>query len=188
MVAEPKRSPGESGLTREGGLERYLEYAAGEPQCAAILVLRDADEDCAQQVAFAFAARARDGAGWRGVPIAIVVPRCEYEAWFLANLEGDGASIREYLSLPDDARPAKPAEEWGDAKGWLTEHMPPGRPYKPTSHQAHLTQDLDLDLTAQHSRSFQRLLHAVEELLDALRDGRADVTPNPPCNAVQDPD
>jgi hypothetical protein len=52
-----------------------------------------------------------------------------------------------------------------------------GRSYKPTEDQADLTYYIDLKLVQSKSRSFRRLCHAVEELIEAVDNGLATVTP-----------
>jgi len=176
---------GETKLLKEGRLERFHERALMRRNCVGVFVIFDADGGCAEERALHAARRLRKRNA--PVPAAVVVARRMYESWFLANLAGNGDRIRDILGLAADARPDRAPEEVPNPKTWLTEHMPRGRPYKQTTHQEALTQAMDLAIPCEHSRSFQRLLHAVEELLEAIREGRADVTPKPPCAAVQDP-
>ena len=55
--------------------------------------------------------------------------------------------------------------------------MPAGRTYKETSDQASLTSRLDFELLLSRSRSFRRMRHAVEELVEACDAGTSPVTP-----------
>ncbi|MXZ23972.1 MAG: hypothetical protein F4Y80_03725 [Caldilineaceae bacterium SB0665_bin_21] len=66
-----------------------------------------------------------------------------------------------------------------DAKKWLKRHMRRHRSYKETVDQKPLTHRLELDLVQLKSRSFRRLWHAVEELVQAVEQGAATVTPRP---------
>ena len=176
---------GDSKLLYGERLERFYWIARKREKLAGILVMFDADGGCAKERAAEAAERVR--ALNPPVPVVLVVPRRMYESWFLANLAQDGDQIREALGLAPGARPDRAAEDVPNPKSWLTEHMPSGRPYKETAHQARLTRVMDLDIECQHSRSFHRLLHAVEELLDAIREGRVDVTPPTLPDDRQDP-
>ena len=103
-------------------------------------------------------------------PVAVVLARHEYEAWFLASLRTIAPGSAD---LPDDAAFDGDPERPRDCKARLTGLMPPGRTYRPTTHQAEYTRLVDFDLAAERSRSFRRLLHAVDELTS----GGLQVTP-----------
>ena len=94
-------------------------------------------------------------------PVAVVLAHREYEAWFLASLRSIAPGSTD---LPDDAAFDDDPEGPRDCKAPLTSLMPLGKTYRPTTHQAEYTRLLDFDLTAERSRSFRRLLHAVHEL------------------------
>lgn len=67
-----------------------------------------------------------------------------------------------------------------DAKGWLKQQMPDGKGYNPTTHQKQFTSLIDLELAYENSRSFRRLYHAIEQLLQAADKGeRGYVSPLP---------
>jgi hypothetical protein len=78
------------------------------------------------------------------------------------------------LALPRDVQfPAGDAESHG--KGWLEQHSPG---YRPTRDQASLTELLDFQVVrGKGVRSFQRLEHAIEQLLDAAAGGSHVATP-----------
>ena len=57
-----------------------------------------------------------------------------------------------------------------DVKGWLR-HQMPRRKYSPTTHQRRFTSLIDLELAYENSRSFRRLYHAIEQLLEAFDGG-----------------
>ena len=125
----------------------------------AVLVLLDLDDGCAAEVASTLAQ-----ALWRErppVPMAVVLAVREFEAWFLA-------SARSLWGTPHPNPEGK-----RDAKGEVRRYE---REYAPTTHQAALSARLDLQEAADNSRSFRRLLHAVEELVHARGPF---VTPNP---------
>src|SRR5438034_9454898 len=70
-IALPKNAHGCGNLTKAGGLEKFIELAFRTPDCAAVLILMDADEDedCPKELAEAFAARVRAAGARR--PVAI---------------------------------------------------------------------------------------------------------------------
>jgi len=173
-VASPKPAHGKGTLLRR--LEDYLEYAIMMPECQAVLVLIDADDDCAKELSFTLAHRARR-MGLK-ISVAIVCATREYEAWFLASLESiRGRPLKGRPGLSDSAHFSGPVEELTGVKEWLTQHMRPGRAYKETSDQAPLTEYIDLKQARARSRSFRRLCHALEELVQAMDKGYVVVTP-----------
>ena len=156
--------------------ERFLEYAIGEDPDA-ILVLVDADDDeCPVEEARDLANRA--AALNLGVPAAVVYAKSEYETWFISSLsEGTGEGIRARLGIASSVNAPEDVEDITAAKGWLERRMPRDQGYKETSDQEPLTQHIDMDLTYRRSRSFRRLCHAVEELVEAINGSEAVVTP-----------
>lgn len=174
QVAKPPNAGGKGNLVRD--LERYLQYAVRTPRCRGVLVLLDGHDDCPKDLALELSKRAE---GVRpSVPIVIVCAKREYEAWFLASLETiRGKPVKGRPGLLDSIQFNGSVEDLSDVKGWLTAHMPAGRAYKETSDQAPLTVCLDMGLAYKRSRSFQRLCHAVEELILAMEQGSLIITP-----------
>lgn len=86
----------------------------------------------------------------------------EFESLFLCD------SLTTQSILPAIAAgtvfPANP-ESVRDAKGWLSSAQPKGMAYKPTTHQAKITSQLNLEHLAQHSPSFQRLTRAILNII-----------------------
>jgi hypothetical protein len=177
LIADrPKNAHSVSNLTKPGGLEKFLAYARKEPDCAAVLVLLDADEDCAVGLATSLALRAKMLS--LPFPTAIVCAKCEYEVWFLASLSSiSGKQINGRPGLNEGLTYDQPVENMRDAKGWLSKNMPPGRAYKETQDQEAITRLLDFDLVREKSRSFRRLEHAIDELLVAIDQNTPFVTP-----------
>jgi hypothetical protein len=159
-IPRPKSANGRHNLTKTDGLERLLELARRERECDGTLVLLDADEDCAAELARELAQRARRLD--LPFPVAVVCAKCEYEAWFLASLE----TIAGHVGIPADARFEGEVEEIGGVKGWLSRQMPGTLMYKETQNQASMTHWLDPELVRLKSRSFRRLEHAIQELLE----------------------
>jgi hypothetical protein len=158
-IATPKNAKGHGDLTKPGGIERFLELARWESECDGVLVLLDADEECAAERARGLAARAREKD--LPFPVAVVCAKCEYEAWFLASLE----TIAGHVGIPAGTRFEGNVENKRGAKEWLSGQMPKGRTYKETLDQASMTDLLDPDLVRPRSRSFRRLENAIKELL-----------------------
>ena len=156
--------------------EQFLEYAIGEDPDA-ILALVDADDDeCPVEEAMDLANRA--SALNLGVPVAVVYAKSEYETWFISSLsEGTGERIRAMLNIASSVIAPEDVEGIRGAKEWLEGHMPQDRGYKETSDQENLTHHIDMELTHSKSRSFRRLCNAVEELVRAIDESEAVVTP-----------
>lgn len=155
--------------------ERFLRYAMADG-CAAVLVLLDADAECPREKAADLVQRAQELN--LKIPVAIVYAKCEYETWFICSLSPDrGDKIRERLKLPAHVTAPANAEAIRDAKTWLNRHMHRHSSYKETVDQEPLTHHIELDLVRSRSRSFRRLWHAVEELVQAVDQGVATVTP-----------
>jgi hypothetical protein len=90
-----------------------VQFAALRENCAGILVLFDADDDCPRELAPTLECWAREAAGGR--PCAVVMAKREYEAWFLASIEG----LRGRRGVLPDATSHPDPESPRDAKGKL---------------------------------------------------------------------
>ena len=148
--------------TLERRLDKFLGHAQNRPDCAAVLIVVDADDDCPVELAARLAERCSRIGG--RFPVQIVCACRSYEAWLLASLE----TIRGRRGIPDAATLPADAENIPDPKRWLTEQMPPGQVYKPTTHQPSLSGAIDPCLAHRRSRSFRRLCHALEQLVEAM--------------------
>ena len=173
-IQRPINARGKTKLLKK--LDSFLEYARRDQECGAVLVLLDGDEDCPRDLA---ACLAQTASGLNlGVPVAIVCAHREYEAWFVANLDsGTGDKIRATLELSETAVYEGDVESIASPKGWIQVRMPQSSGYKETQDQSALTPFIDIEHTQKRSRSFRRLCHAVEELLDAIESGTPIVTP-----------
>ncbi len=146
--------------------ETYMTYLRRRPEVDAVLVLLDLDDGCAAEIAPQLAQSLQELNPPR--PIAIVFAVREYEAWFLAAAHSLWG--KSYEGDPEEKRDAK-----GEIVKWFDLN------YRPTTHQPSLSQRMDLQEAWDRSRSFRRLIHALEELL-ALVEAPADrikVTPEP---------
>ena len=145
---------------KENELERYVDLAArqSDPDGGVLIVL-DADDDCPPELAATILRRATRARSDR--LIKVVLPRREYEAWFLAAAD----SIAGSRGLPDDITAPNDAESIRNAKGWLTSRMPPGRAYKETRDQPALTSLFDLPTARRGAPSFDKMWRTVTQLL-----------------------
>lgn len=165
---------GRGNLTVDGGLERFLDLTRLYKDCRGVVIVIDAEKDdqnCPVTLANSLSKRAAS----LGLPfpVAVVVAVCEYESWFLDNLD---TIAPKFLASDPLEYPGDPERECS-AKGWLNRHMPHGTRYKETQDQAKMTFQIDLKRTAHNLRSFRRMVHAIEQLVQAISNGSKTVTP-----------
>ena len=141
-------------LLREDSLRRAVRLAMLQPDCSAILILFDSDDDCPKELAPTLEGWAKAEAG--AVPCAVVMAHREYEAWFLASIE----SLRGKRGIAADAEPHARPETPRDAKGQLGRRMAPGQNYSPAIDQTALTAQFDMAVAHQRCRSFRRMAKA----------------------------
>jgi hypothetical protein len=103
-VARPHRRR-RTELVKKDSLQTAVRLAALSQDCAGILVLFDADDDCPRDLAPTLDRWAREAA--RGTPCAVVLANREYEAWFLASIETLRGNIYR-TSRPGGHVPALP--------------------------------------------------------------------------------
>jgi hypothetical protein len=175
-------------IPRSGGVHRRDIRTRGrvEEACnlarmrgaSALLLTRDADnEEHVDEMRDCPKARAPEVAAWvRALelpfPAAVVLFRWEYETMFLAGLESiAGRRIvgDDHISRPGIVAGAAfhgdPDQAPRGAKGWLTQNMPPGVAYKPSTDQLALTRMLQLDDERLNALpSFRRLRRALRFL------------------------
>ncbi len=161
VIPHPIRIP-KGKLLRPGELERAVQLAAMQAgERGGILILIDADDDCPAQLAPALLARARTARG--DVPLAVVLPKSEFESWFLAAAE----SLRGHHGLPADLQPPANPEAIRGAKEWIHRYMQGG--YVPTLHQASLAAAFDIQL-ARRADSFDKCYREIARLLAIFRE------------------
>ncbi|MGH3168037.1 MAG: DUF4276 family protein [Trebonia sp.] len=122
-----------------------------------VLVLRDGDDsDISCPVDLARLLRPETGAF--SADVEVVIAYQEYEAWYLAAAD----SLRAHPAVRDDASvPANP-EGKRNTKHELEKLMLES--YQETLHQAKFSALMNLKAAARRSRSFRRLVHAIEAL------------------------
>jgi hypothetical protein len=156
-VAQPFRL--DSGKMRKPEeLAKAIRIAAARVQGpGGVLVLRDGD-DADVNCPVRLAEMLRPEQDLVPVDVEIVVAYQEYEAWFLAAAD----SLRAHPDVRDDAvAPANPEGRRG-AKRELEKLMLES--YKETRHQPKFSALIDLETARKNSRSFRRMVHAVETL------------------------
>lgn len=142
----------------ENAIRIHTKYS----DCAGLLILLDMDDGCPREKAKNLVDRI-SGLGILPFSVAIVCAKREYEAWFLASLESIHPG-HPYFGDPEAKR---------DAKGWLRKEFG----YKPTQDQPSYTRRLNITLAQERSRSFRRMLSAVEELVTSDSTGQLTVSP-----------
>jgi hypothetical protein len=153
----------QSQLRSEKGIQDGVQLAFLQPDCAAVVILFDGEDDCPKELADKVRSWAQAVAG--GKPCDVVIAYREYETWFLAALE----SLRGQYGIPQNATaPANP-ESKRDAKGALEEFMPADRAYSETGDQPAMSATFDLALAHQRNRSFRKLVKAIGNVLTQLR-------------------
>ncbi len=131
----------------QGGILKSCENIRSHGDCDRALMLRDADDDDDCPARFGPETAAWVAAAKLPFPVAVVLARREYEAWFLACLPViAGRSIRPGVVIPEGTVFDGDPEEKRDAKGWLTKCYPKGKAYRPTTDQLALTRMLDFTM------------------------------------------
>ena len=162
----------QSQLRSKEGIQAGVRLALLHPECAAVVILFDGEDDCPKELAAQVRAWAREAA--RGKPCDVVVAYREYETWFLAALE----SLRGQYGIAKDAEPPANPESKRDAKSELESFMPADRAYSETGDQPAMSAVFDLRLAHRRNRSFRKLVKAVGDLLTQMHQP---VPPWPPA-------
>lgn len=150
-------------LIKLGGLERCVQLASGHvEEGGGVLVVLDADGDCAGHLAPALLARANVARA--DVTTSVVFAVREFESWFLASATSLGGSRRLAPELPEVEDP----ESVRGPKDWIESHMGGGK-YAPTIDQAALASRVDVALARERSDSFDKLCREVQRLVGAVR-------------------
>lgn len=143
-----------SQLVSKEGLATAIQLAKLDPDCGAILILFDADDDCPRVLAPVITAWAKEAS--LEIPCEIVIANREYEAWFLSAIN----SLKGHCSITADAlRPGSPETIRG-AKEKLESFMPRNRGYTEKLDQPTLTAHFSLKEAFVVARSFRRMVRA----------------------------
>ncbi|HUP62737.1 MAG TPA: DUF4276 family protein [Thermoanaerobaculia bacterium] len=160
QIARPHRRR-RSQLVKKDTLQTAVRVAALKAECAAIIVILDADDDCPAELAPKMQEWANEAAGAK--TCAIVIANREYEAWLLASIE----TLRGRRSFLADAEEHRDPERPRDAKGELERRMQPGSSYSPSVDQAAMTAHLEPALVYSRCRSFRKLVKTFGEIAAA---------------------
>ena len=125
----------------------------------AILVIRDADDDCPGHDAPTLLEWVTPIVS--PIPVSVVFAKAEYEAWFLAAVR----SLCGYRGIADNATVPADPEAIRGAKEHLERHcMMLGATYSPTVDQPALTGRFSFDEAQQNCPSFDKLWRDLERL------------------------
>ncbi len=166
LLLPPLRVPA-SRLRKEGEIERSVDFAARKLQGrGGILVIADCDwpDGCPAKDGPALFNRTRRVVR-PDLPVAVILARMEFEAWFLAAAE----SLRGKRGLPENLEAPDNPEGIRGAKQWLSDRMPQGRGYAETEDQAALAAEFDMQ-TARKSDSFDKCYREIIGMLRLLRE------------------
>jgi hypothetical protein len=156
-------------VVKPGELERAVDYAARDRgNVAAVLVIIDADHRCPADKAPQLHGRAQSETG---LPVAVVLAKREFEAWFLGCLD----AYRGFHGIPEDAVFTGDPEE-DDAKGALKKLTRP-HGYNTVIDQVKFVEKMDMDRCRERCPSFDKLLRDVELLVARLSDAQEPPSP-----------
>lgn len=149
-------------IGREADFKRAIQLAGLKPGVQGVLVLFDADDDCARDIVPPMRQWAQEVAPT--LPCAVVMARRENEAWLLAALE----SLRDQRGIRADAfYPQEPEAKRG-AKGVMRNFMPQNASYSPTTDQPAFSAVFDLGQAYRRASSFRKLVHELCRVLTKL--------------------
>ena len=162
VVPSPIRRP-RNKVVKENELERAVEFVARQiGGQGAIFIILDSDKDCPAELGPALLHRASQARS--DLPIAVVLAKHEFEAWFLAA----AASLRGQRGLNNNIHPPNDPEAIRNAKGWLSQQMESNRTYSETSDQPAFTARFNLQQALQ-TDSFDKCYREIVRLLDELQ-------------------
>ena len=159
VVPPPIRRP-RNKVVKENELEKAVEFVARQISGqGAIFIILDSDEDCPAELGPALLHRASQARS--DLPIAVVIAKNEFEAWFLAAAE----SLRGQRGLKNDIHTPSDPEAVRDAKGWLDRRMENNESYSETTDQPALAALFDIE-QARQADSFDKCYRDIVRLLE----------------------
>lgn len=148
-------------VVKEGEIERAVKQAIrSRDNIGAIIVILDADDDCAKDLADQLKRRC---ATVTDLPVSIVIAVKEYECWLLGAKE----SLRGIAGIKDDACCPSNPESIRGAKGKLSQNMR-SQSYVEVIHQPSFTAQMDIELARQNCPSFEKLFREASSLLSQV--------------------
>ena len=152
-----------SRLVEEAGVKQAVRLALVQPDCRAVLILFDGDDDdCPADLGTTVQEWATAAAN--GIPCRVVLAHREYESWFLAAID----SLRGCRGVLIDAEPHPDPERPRDAKKQLEARMQPGASYLETTDQPAFSAMFSLSDAYRRSRSFRKLADSFANLVRAM--------------------
>ena len=158
-------------LVQRAEVERSVRLALLQPNCGAVLILFDGDDDCPAELGPTVQTWAATVTN--DIPCAVVIAHREYEAWFLAAIE----SLRGHRGVTDDAKPHPNPENPRGAKEQLEARMQAGVSYLERTDQPAFSKRFSLSNAYRRSRSFQKLTSSFGHLVRAMRQDLSDWPP-----------
>ena len=163
IVTHPTRVP-RTKVVQIDQLEKTVGLTARKiGRQGAILIILDSDDDCPAKLGPELLQQVVNIRS--DLPIAVVLAKCEFEAWFLAAAE----SLSGQRGLKNDLHPPSNPEGIRNAKGWLSRQMEDNRTYDEINDQPAFTACFDFEKARQAS-SFDKCYRDIVRLLDQLRD------------------
>ena len=162
VVSPPIRRP-RNQVVKENELERSVEFVARQIDGqGAIFIIFDGDDDCPAELGPALLRRASQARN--DLPIAVVLAKHEFEAWFLAAAESlcGQRGLRNNIHSPNEPEAIRGAKEW------LSHRMKGNRTYRETTDQPALTALFDLE-QARRADSFDKCYREIVRLLGELQ-------------------
>lgn len=151
-------------IVKVDNLEETIDVASRKVgRGGAIFILLDSDDDCPAKLGPELLQQVVNIRS--DLPIAVVLAKCEFEAWFLAAAE----SLRGLRGLKNEIQSPSNPEGIRDAKGWLSSQMEGNRTYDEVDDQPALTARFDLEKARQAS-SFDKCYRDIVRLLHQLQD------------------
>lgn len=157
-------------LVKPDEVIRGVSYALTHNACIGIVVVMDADDDCAATKGPLLREVATERAG--SIPVYVVFAVREYESWLLASMDSLKGTGR--LSATPDLPPGGP-ESVRNAKGWIRKNLPKNVAYAETTDQPKFTDRINIRLAYENSASFRKLFRDVADLVQRMGN-----TPFPP--------
>ena len=139
--------------------DQKLAAVVGGGDCSSILVLCDADNDCAKDLLTKTREIART-LNLRHV-VSIVFAVREFETWFVGSAE----SLEKYLRL--DLPIPKAPETAGSQKRWIEKRFRGSR-YSETVDQPKMTASIDIELCRKRCPSFDKLCREIQRTAQRL--------------------
>lgn len=147
-------------LVKEAQLRKRVRLARLRRDCGAVLIIFDSDDECPVEVAAQVREWAIAEAGT--MYCEVVLPKREYEAWFLATVE----SLRTHSSVKSDAESHPDPESPRDAKGRLEAMMHIS--YGEGTHQPAFSKIFCMPAAYVRCRSFRKLVGSFGRLMAGL--------------------